>query len=547
MLLNDLPDEILLRIFSYLLDEDSYSPEVIDPVRESNETSSPPLFNLDPIAAPESCSEGSTGLKKNNKRPKKTGRKTILACPAARTLCRLCCCSKRLNHIASANQLWQPLTLTKFPNRHWAETDPKKLELVRVQRERQQKMTDGNQPTKSKSELGAVNSQDNDVKRDGDDEDLDVNSNIEGTGDGAARKKFYSRREQRAFRRKFANLDPMLEYTPLLWTNTYWSWKRTYYGDCRFLEAQEVATPNRIDQSVHKKKSEPTKKNDGEKGSKADVRDMCSRCWRPLKSCICSALPQHVYCNCRVRIVILQHPRCQVSIGTIRILKTCFKYCDIFIGKDFSAGIHPELDKILDDPNCTPLLLYPSHNAVDICHFAAKQAQRDPSSTANATRADRNPKNNNSSDTSVPARFFCDDCVHHQHQHHETSGQAYSYKTIIALDGSWSHAKILYRFNPRLQQLVSVHFPQPPPSVYHVLKSEPKESYTSTVEAVGQAVALLGWSSSSPLSQKSSTQHDAPSATTESSDDAGLLIEDLIRPLRKLIGIQDAFQLHPSR
>ncbi|KAG0228883.1 hypothetical protein BGW42_001893 [Actinomortierella wolfii] len=467
MLLNDLPDEILLRIFSYLLDEDSYSPEVIGPVRESNETSSPSLFNLDPVATPESCSEGSKGLKKNNKRPKKTGRKTILAGPAARTLCRLCCCSKRLNHIASANQLWQPLTLTKFPNRHWAETDPKKLELVRVQRERQQKMTDGDQSTKSKSELGTVNGHDNDAKRDGDDGDLDVNSNIEGTGDGAARKKFYSRREQRAFRRKFANLDPMLEYTPLLWTNTYWSWKRTYYGDCRFLEAQEVATPNRIDQSVHKKKSEPTKKNDGEKGSKADVRDMCSRCWRPSKSCICSALPQHVYCNCRVRIVILQHPRCQVSIGTIRILKTCFKYCDIFIGKDFSAGIHP--------------------------------------------------------------------------------GQAYSYKTIIALDGSWSHAKILYRFNPRLQQLISVHFPQPPPSVYHVLKSEPKESYTSTVEAVGQAVALLGWSSSSPLSQKPSTQHDAPSATTESSDDAGLLIEDLIRPLRKIIGIQDAFQFHPSQ
>lgn len=69
-----------------------------------------------------------------------------------------------------------------------------------------------------------------------------------------------------------------------------------------------------------------------------EAREECGRCWRPVRSCICSALTAQLYCNCRVRIMILQHPRCQVSIGTIRILKTTFKYCQIVIGKDFKAG-----------------------------------------------------------------------------------------------------------------------------------------------------------------------------------------------------------------
>ncbi|KAF9982766.1 hypothetical protein BGZ65_002532 [Modicella reniformis] len=156
------------------------------------------------------------------------------------------------------------------------------------------------------------------------------------------------------------------------------------------------------------------------------------------------------------KVLIVSHPRCQVSIGTIRILKISFKYCQIIIGKDFKTGrstgcIHDDDD---DDP--------------------------------------------------VKSK---------------SSSSSYPYKLIIALDGSWSHAKIMYRCNPRLQQLIQVKFPSPPQSIYHALKPEPKVTYTSTAEAVGQAVALLGWSSN--LS------------------DAQLLLEDLIRPLKKMIEIQD--------
>lgn len=89
----------------------------------------------------------------------------------------------------------------------------------------------------------------------------------------------------------------------------------------------------------------------------------------------------------------------------------------------------------------------------------------------------------------------------------------------------------MYRCNPRLQQLTQIKFPNPPQSIYHELKPEPKVTYTSTAEAVSQAVALLGWPTGA--TNMSST----PDRT-----DAELLHEDIIRPLKKMIEIQDTIQ-----
>jgi len=143
-----------------------------------------------------------------------------------------------------------------------------------------------------------------------------------------------------------------------------------------------------------------------------------------------------------------------------------------------------ELDQALDDPNCTPLLLYPSHSAVDIQTLATQNAE---------------------ASTVASNRYSCEGCLHgsqaNSDRHIEEkqgsvaleTPSAYPYKLVIVLDGSWSHAKIMYRCNPRLQQITQIKFPNPPQSIYHELKPEPKTTYTSTAEAVGQAVALLGW------------------------------------------------------
>ncbi|KAF9155049.1 hypothetical protein BG015_011187 [Linnemannia schmuckeri] len=505
--LTDLSDQILLRIFSFIAT--STEQDSIGDVASSGQ---------DPSTQDHPPSTSETSTTEPHKLPKKKSaqkKKHRVAGLGARTLCRLCCCSQRLNHLASADQLWQGMTLARFPDRHWPTTDQKNLDMIRVRREHQLKLLAPSTGPSTQQGSLAQEEETNDTM-DQPQEQESGERDEEGQNKKQKRTKFYSRFEQRAHRRKFASLDPELRYTPLAWTNTFWTWKRTFFGNCRFVESKDVSTPNRIDHSVHRNNQD-------------EAREECRRCWRPVRSCICSALTARLYCNCRVRIMILQHPRCQVSIGTIRILKTTFKYCQIVIGKDFKAGRSLELDQALDDPNCTPLLLYPSHAAVDI----QTMVSAGPSISTPATR------------------YFCQDCTHphdltavepgtsaetdmqqqDQSNSNNETPSPYPYKLIIALDGSWSHAKIMYRCNPRLQQLTQIKFPNPPQSIYHELKPEPKVTYTSTAEAVSQAVALLGWPTDS-----------ASAFMTTTLTDAQLLHEDIIRPLRKMIEIQDTIQ-----
>ncbi|KAF8947092.1 hypothetical protein BGZ47_010337 [Haplosporangium gracile] len=453
--LTDLSDLILLRIFSFITtatEQDSIAdvtPLEQDPAEQAHPTSTSDLPTADSHKSP---------TKKRNAQKKKKDRVAGLG---ARTLCRLCCCSQRLNHLASADQLWQGLTLARFPDRHWPTTDQKNLDMIRVRKEHQLKLLAPSTGPSTQQGAPAQEEETNDAM-DQSQEQESGERDEEGQNKKQKRTKFYSRFEQRAHRRKFASLDPELRYTPLAWTNTFWTWKRTFFGNCRFVESKDVSTPNRIDHAVHRNNQD-------------EAREECGRCWRPVRSCICSALTSQLYCNCRVRIMILQHPRCQVSIGTIRILKTTFKYCQIVIGKDFKSG--------------RSLAVEPGTNA--------------------ETDVQQQDQINSNNETPSP----------------------YPYKLLIALDGSWSHAKIMYRCNPRLQQLTQIKFPYPPQSIYHELKPEPKVTYTSTAEAVSQAVALLGWPTDSTRASVTTTMTDAQ-----------LLHEDIIRPLRKMIEIQDTIQ-----
>lgn len=234
--LMDLPDSILLRIFEFVAS--TQEPALVD--QES------PLIN-----------------KKNKKKQRVAGL-------GARSLCRLCCCSHRLNHVASADQLWQSLTLSRFPDRHWPTTDQKALQTIEVRREHQRKLvqpastllsedashqledTKDSLRSPSQQKPGPSKKRDFDALEDKGEDIITKDDSSQGatTEDGShkkpGQKKFYSRFEQRAHRRKFGSLDPELRYTPLAWTNTFWSWKRTFFGDCRFVEAKDVQTPNRI-------------------------------------------------------------------------------------------------------------------------------------------------------------------------------------------------------------------------------------------------------------------------------------------------------------
>lgn len=229
--LADLPDELLIRIFSHFHNDS----EEEQPLPEET--------------FPGNTQDTQDNNHNNNNKKKKDAKKKKqkrVAGPGARALCRLCCCSQRLNHLASADQLWQRLTLAQFPDRHWPTTDQKNLDMIQIRREHQLKLF---QPSSSSSSSPSVaRASESQVGQSSQEKEEEENKegNEEGQNKKQKRTKFYSRFEQRAHRRKFASLDPTLQYTPLAWTNTLWSWKRTYFGDCRFIESKDVSTPNRI-------------------------------------------------------------------------------------------------------------------------------------------------------------------------------------------------------------------------------------------------------------------------------------------------------------
>lgn len=237
--LTDLSDQILLRIFSFIaaaadqVPVADAPPSEQDPSQQNLSTSSHDISTADSDKPP---------TKQKNAQKKKKNRVAGLG---ARTLCRLCCCSQRLNHLASADQLWQGLALARFPDRHWPTTDQKNLDMIRVRKEHQLKLlapSTGSLTLHGSLEQGEETNEAMDQLQHQESGERDE----EGQNKKQKRTKFYSRFEQRAHRRKFASLDPELRYTPLAWTNTFWTWKRTFFGNCRFVESKDVSKPNRI-------------------------------------------------------------------------------------------------------------------------------------------------------------------------------------------------------------------------------------------------------------------------------------------------------------
>lgn len=61
---------------------------------------------------------------------------------------------------------------------------------------------------------------------------------------------------------------------------------------------------------------------------------------------------------------------------------------------------------------------------------------------------------------------------------------------LVVLDGTWSHARKLYRDNPWLQRLRHVRLHPRAPSNYRIRK-EPQADFVSTIEAIVQALRIL--------------------------------------------------------
>lgn len=163
-----------------------------------------------------------------------------------------------------------------------------------------------------------------------------------------------------------------------------------------------------------------------------DARALCYRCLRPQAHCLC-ALVQPV--RTHTKLVVLQHPKeRRHPFGTARLLRLAMPDARV-------ETVNPGFDEILRHEVEVPAdaaVLYPHPDAVDLASLPAAE---------------------------LPS-------------------------TLVLLDGTWSHAKKLYRDNEWVQRLRHVRIDPPRPSNYRIRK-EPQEDFVSTVEALVYALSIL--------------------------------------------------------
>lgn len=168
-----------------------------------------------------------------------------------------------------------------------------------------------------------------------------------------------------------------------------------------------------------------------------EPRACCARCLRPVRVCVCALLPR---LSPRTRVVIVQHPReHRVAIGTARMTVRALQGARLVVGVEVDDD--PGLAAALGDPAAPPVLLMPGPGARNL-------------------RSDPPP------------------------------GPV----TLVAVDGTWHHARKMLKVNPRLAALPRYAIDPEAPSAYRI-RREPSAECLSTLEALAQA---LGWLEGDP-------------------------------------------------
>ncbi len=164
----------------------------------------------------------------------------------------------------------------------------------------------------------------------------------------------------------------------------------------------------------------------------AGARPRCYRCLRPEDLCHCADLPS---VPTRTRIVILQHPHERTHpFGTARLVRLMMPNSEVHVPW---SGFTGTLEQRLPLP-ADAAVLYPAPDAPLLDDLPR----------------DRLPS------------------------------------TLVAIDGTWAHAKRLYRENGWLRGLPHVRLQPAEPSRYRI-RREPRADYVSTLEAIVEALRVL--------------------------------------------------------
>jgi DTW domain-containing protein YfiP len=164
----------------------------------------------------------------------------------------------------------------------------------------------------------------------------------------------------------------------------------------------------------------------------AAARPRCYRCLRPEDLCHCADLPS---VPTRTRIVILQHPHERTHpFGTARLVRLMMPNSEVHVPWSGFTGTLEQRIPLPPDA----AVLYPSPDAPLLDELPASAR---PS-------------------------------------------------TLVAIDGTWAHAKRLYRENAWLRALPHVRLQPAQPSRYRI-RREPRADYVSTLEAIVEALRVL--------------------------------------------------------
>jgi tRNA-uridine aminocarboxypropyltransferase len=169
-------------------------------------------------------------------------------------------------------------------------------------------------------------------------------------------------------------------------------------------------------------------------------REICLRCFRAKKSCLCEKLKPF---STNSHFVILMHPKeaHKERNGTGRLAKLCLKNTRIEVGINFAQN--PVVNNLLNDPAFYPLLLYPGAHSINIGERGFPKFPR----------GEKKPL------------FFI-------------------------LDGSWSLAKKIITRSKNLHSLTKISFTPEKPSAF-IIKSQPHERCLSTIESIFTLLKLL--------------------------------------------------------
>jgi DTW domain-containing protein YfiP len=162
-------------------------------------------------------------------------------------------------------------------------------------------------------------------------------------------------------------------------------------------------------------------------------RLVCYRCFRPVKSCLCSDIKT---IGTQTRFVILMHPKeaRKVKLGTGRVTHLCLQNSEILLGVDLTED--QRVNHLIKDPAYFPVILYPGENSTNISEF-----------------------------------HFPDGIPNKKNI------------LVFVIDASWILAKKMLKKSANLQALPKIHFRPQGPSRY-VIKQQPHEYCLSTIESV---------------------------------------------------------------